>query len=60
MLGYIRTLDTLVHANIVCVLPCRLKEVAGARPHTQINAEKAAGMGAPDNGEKARPAGMEM
>ncbi|EIE27184.1 hypothetical protein COCSUDRAFT_45766 [Coccomyxa subellipsoidea C-169] len=37
----------------------RLKELGGARPHNQRDAELAAGMGAPDNGQKAKPVEME-
>ena len=41
------------------ILRCRLKELGGARPHNQRDAELAAGMGAPDNGQKAKPVEME-
>ena len=35
----------------------RVKELMGARPHNQADAEWAAGMGAPDNGPVGRGAG---
>ncbi len=41
------------------ILRRRLKELGGARPHNQRDAELAAGMGAPDNGQKAKPVEME-
>lgn len=31
---------------------CRVKSLFGAKPHTKKDADKAAGMGAPDNGKK--------
>ncbi|KAK9907396.1 hypothetical protein WJX75_002951 [Coccomyxa subellipsoidea] len=37
----------------------RIKELGGARPHNQKDAVMAAGMGAPDNGQKAKPEEME-
>ena len=42
----------------LCALPARLaayrrvKELLGARPHNQGDAEWAAGVGAPDNGQR--------
>jgi hypothetical protein len=38
----------------------RLKELRGARPHNQKDADRAGDMGAPDNGEKLSPTGMDM
>lgn len=37
----------------------RIKQLMGARPHNQGDAEWAAGMGAPDNGQRQREA-MDM
>jgi len=35
-------------------VPRRVKALGGARPHGQADAERAAGKGAPDNGQAAR------
>jgi hypothetical protein len=34
---------------------CRIKELQGARPHNQADADAAAGMGKPDNGVRLQP-----
>ena len=39
---------------------CRIKELQGARPHNQSDAEAAAGMGKPDNGMRLQPVQMEQ
>lgn len=38
--------------QVVSAVLCRVKSLFGAKPHTNKDAVKAAGMGAPDNGKK--------
>jgi len=49
--------DSVPHGGSVS---CRIKELRGARPHNQSDAETAAGMGKPDNGVRLQPMQMEQ
>ena len=48
-------MDTCIHSAALAISMSflrRVKALFGAKPHTKRDADKAAGMGAPDNGKK--------
>jgi hypothetical protein len=45
---------------ITCVLYIRVKMMNGDAPHNQVDADMAAGMGAPDHGPRLRTEGVAM
>lgn len=52
-IGFLKNLKRIFHLTLL--INCSVKEMMGPKPHTQLDADLAAGMGMPDNGPKLMP-----
>lgn len=53
-IGFLKNLKRIFHLTLL-LINCSVKEMMGPKPHTQLDADLAAGMGMPDNGPKLMP-----